>query len=81
MLQSSWIACSRKSINYLCSDEYGKQRLILRSWTENDAESLYNYAKVPAIGPIAGWPPHTSVENKNKKYTGKIRQKSGLCNV
>ena len=40
-----------------------KQRLILRSWTEHDAESLYNYAKVPAIGPIAGWPPHTSVEN------------------
>lgn len=51
-----------------------KQRLILRSWTEHDAESLYNYAKVLAIGPIAGWPPHTSVENKNKKYTGKIRQ-------
>lgn len=44
-----------------------KQRLILRSWTENDAESLYNYAKVPAIGPIAGWPPHTSVENKKQK--------------
>lgn len=44
-----------------------KQRLILRSWTENVAESLYNYAKVPAIVPIAGWPPHTSVENKNKK--------------
>lgn len=41
-----------------------KQRLILRSWTEHDAESLYNYAKVLAIGPIAGWPPHTSVENK-----------------
>lgn len=58
-----------------------KQRLILRSWTENVAESLYNYAKVPAIVPIAGWPPHTSVENKNKKHTGKIRQKSGLCNV
>ena len=27
------------------------------------AESLYKYAKDPAIGPIAGWPPHTSVEN------------------
>jgi RimJ/RimL family protein N-acetyltransferase len=40
------------------------QRLILRSWAENDAESLYNYAKVPAICPIAGWSPHTSVENK-----------------
>ena len=41
------------------------QRLILRPWTENDAESLYNYAKDPAIGPIAGWPP-TSVENSRE---------------
>ncbi len=43
-----------------------KQSLILRSWTENVAESLYNYAKVPAIVPIAGWPPHTSVENSRE---------------
>lgn len=38
------------------------ERLLLRSWTESDAESLYEYAKDPAIGPIAGWPPHKSVE-------------------
>lgn len=38
-------------------------RLILRPWQETDAEALYKYAKDPAIGPIAGWPPHTSVEN------------------
>ena len=37
-------------------------RLILRSWTEADAESLYEYAKDPDVGPIAGWPPHKSVE-------------------
>ena len=37
-------------------------RLILRSWLESDAESLYEYAKDPAVGPIAGWPPHNSVE-------------------
>ena len=42
------------------------QRLILRPWTENDAESLYNYAKDAAIGPSAGWPPHTSVENSRE---------------
>ena len=29
-------------------------RLILRSWTEADAESLYEYAKDPDVGPIAG---------------------------
>ena len=38
-------------------------RLILRPWQESDAESLYKYAQDPAIGPIAGWPPHTSVED------------------
>ena len=27
MLQSSWIACSRKSINYLYSDEYGNTKI------------------------------------------------------
>ena len=37
------------------------ERLILRRWTEADAESLYEYAKDPAVGPIAGWPPHKSV--------------------
>ena len=36
-------------------------RLILRPWRESDAEALYKYAKDPAIGPVAGWPPHTSV--------------------
>ena len=39
------------------------QRLILRPWREDDAEALYNYAKDPEVGPIAGWPVHTSVEN------------------
>lgn len=38
-------------------------RLILRQWREEDAEALYRYASDPDIGPIAGWPPHTSVEN------------------
>jgi RimJ/RimL family protein N-acetyltransferase len=39
------------------------ERLILRPWKESDAAALYKYAKDPAIGPISGWPPHTSVDN------------------
>lgn len=39
------------------------KRLILRPWLESDAESLYQYASSPDVGPIAGWPVHTSVEN------------------
>jgi len=42
------------------------QRLILRPWHESDAESLYKYASDPAVGPAAGWPPHTSVENSRE---------------
>ncbi len=38
------------------------ERLILRPWKESDAESLYEYAKDPDVGPIAGWPTHQSVE-------------------
>ena len=38
-------------------------RLILRPWRESDAEALYKYANDPEIGPAAGWPPHTSVED------------------
>ena len=39
------------------------ERLILRPWMETDAEDLYEYAKDPRVGPSAGWPVHTSVEN------------------
>lgn len=38
-------------------------RLILRPWQESEADSLFKYARDPDIGPIAGWTPHTSVEN------------------
>lgn len=37
-------------------------RLTLRPWREEDAESLFTYAKDSAVGPIAGWPAHKSVE-------------------
>ena len=42
------------------------ERLILRPWCEDDAESLFAFAKDPAVGPIAGWPTHTSVENSRE---------------
>lgn len=39
------------------------ERLILRPWSDSDAEDLYEYAKNQKVGPVAGWPVHTSVEN------------------
>jgi RimJ/RimL family protein N-acetyltransferase len=41
-------------------------RLILRPWNEADAENLYEYAKDPLIGLVAGWPVHTSIENSRQ---------------
>lgn len=38
------------------------ERLILRKWTEADAESLFECARDPEVGPIAGWPVHENVE-------------------
>ena len=41
-------------------------RLILRKWTGADAASLFEYAKDPEVGPIAGWPPHNSIEESKE---------------
>ena len=37
-------------------------RLILRPWQDSDASALFRYASDPDVGPIAGWPPHHSIE-------------------
>lgn len=42
------------------------ERLLLRPWTEADAEACYQSAKDPRVGPMAGWPPHQSVENSRQ---------------
>ena len=34
------------------------ERLILRPWLASDAERLFVLASNPAVGPVAGWPPH-----------------------
>ena len=38
------------------------ERLFLRQWENSDTETLYEYAKDPDVGPIAGWPAHKSLE-------------------
>lgn len=38
-------------------------RLLLRPFEDGDAAELYDYARDPRVGPVAGWPVHTSVEN------------------
>jgi len=38
------------------------ERIILRPWRDDDAETLLKWASDPELGPRAGWPPHKSVE-------------------
>ncbi len=42
------------------------ERLLLRPWKAEDAESLYKYASDDRVGPIAGWNPHKSVEESTR---------------
>lgn len=42
------------------------KRLILCEWKDEDAPELFRYASDPKVGPIAGWSPHTSVENSRE---------------
>ena len=42
------------------------KRLILRRWEDSDAAGLYEYAKDPDVGPIAGWPPHQSIDESRE---------------
>lgn len=44
------------------SDILSTRRLVLRPWCEEDAPDLYASARDPRVGPVAGWPPHGSVE-------------------
>ena len=46
--------------------ELQAELLLLRPWHEDDAEELYRYAHNSNVGPIVGWPLHTSVENSRE---------------
>ena len=42
------------------------ERTILRPFASADAEDLYEYARDPRVGPIAGWKPHESLEESRE---------------
>jgi RimJ/RimL family protein N-acetyltransferase len=50
------------------------ERLILRPWNEKDAQDLYELAKDPKVGPAAGWPVHTSVDNSREIIGGVLSE-------
>lgn len=42
------------------------ERLMLRPWAETDAADLFEFARDPRVGPMAGWPPHADVEESRR---------------
>ena len=46
--------------------ELETERLLFRPWRIEDAPALYKYASDPKVGPIAGWPVHTNIENSRE---------------
>lgn len=57
------------------------ERLILRHWEESDAEDLYKYASNPDVGPIAGWPPHQSIEESLDVFLENIKSPVSIYEV
>lgn len=49
------------------------KRLILRSWTLDDADDVYDYAKDPQVGPSAGWKPHENKEESRRTVESFIK--------
>lgn len=49
-------------------------RMYLRPWRDEDAPALYRYASDPRVGPIAGWPVHTDVENSREIIRGVLSE-------
>ena len=49
------------------------ERLILRRWEDSDAEYLFELAKDPDIGPIAGWPAHQSLQESRDVIRNVLR--------
>ncbi|MFA6627581.1 MAG: GNAT family protein [Bacilli bacterium] len=58
------------------------ERLILREISMEDAHAMYDYAKLPIVGPVAGWKPHTSLsETKTIIQMFRDKKKYGQLGV
>lgn len=51
------------------------KRLTLRPWKIEDLDDFYEYAKVPGVGEMAGWPHHKNKEESLKILTKFIENK------
>lgn len=52
------------------------ERLILRPWKKDDVEDFYEYAKVDGVGQMAGWNPHTSIQESKMVLSSFMKEKN-----
>lgn len=51
------------------------KRLRLRPLRETDKESIFSYATLPNVGPMAGWEPHLTIEDTKQFITYALRKR------
>ena len=56
-------------------------RLILRAWNYDDLDDFFEYASVPGVGEMAGWPPHKDKEESKRILTRFIEGKKTFALV
>ena len=56
-------------------------RLILREWKISDVDDMFEYASVPGVGEMAGWPHHPDWETSEYRVNKFIEQKKTFAIV
>ena len=51
------------------------KRLILREFKPSDVDDLFEYASVPGVGEMAGWPHHPNIEESKYRFNKFINEK------
>lgn len=51
------------------------ERLVLRPFSGDDLDDLYEYASIPGVGEMAGWPHHESAETSKRILQSFIEKK------
>ncbi len=52
------------------------ERLLLRAYEPADAADMFAYAQSPIVGPMAGWPPHKTLEDSQGIIERFIREQN-----
>ncbi len=65
MLMSHWFSrwTSKKKPAAAPYPTLQTERLVLRAFDPSDAVDVFAYAQSPVVGPMAGWPPHRTIED------------------